>query len=111
MTSFWKPEVCGQTMLPDRSILIGQKLMGNAKIGTLKWDNFGWFWNNVRTTTQCVFLTGSSKENCNEYISDFSFSVMGSDDEERASQDKDYISSYSKNTHNGQKYFNYFLML
>ena len=24
--SFWKAEVCGQTVLPDRSILIGQKL-------------------------------------------------------------------------------------
>ena len=25
--SFWKPEACGQTVLPDRSILIGQKLV------------------------------------------------------------------------------------
>ena len=24
MASFWKPEACGQTVLPDRSVLIGQ---------------------------------------------------------------------------------------
>ena len=33
---FWRvfetPEVYGQTVLPDRSLLIGQKLMRNAKI-------------------------------------------------------------------------------
>ena len=35
---FWKPEACGQTVLPDRSFLIRQKLMGNAKIEELKCD-------------------------------------------------------------------------
>ena len=30
--SFWKPEACGQTVLPDRSLLIGQKMVKNAKI-------------------------------------------------------------------------------
>ena len=29
---FLKPEACGQTVLPDSSILIGQKLVENAKI-------------------------------------------------------------------------------
>ena len=29
---FEKPEACGQTVLPDRSLLIGQKLMENVKI-------------------------------------------------------------------------------
>ena len=29
---FWKLEACGQTELPDRSILIGQKSGENAKI-------------------------------------------------------------------------------
>ena len=29
---FEKPEACGQTVLPDRSVLIGQKLVENAKI-------------------------------------------------------------------------------
>ena len=32
LASFWKPEACGQTVLPDRSVLIGQKSVENAKI-------------------------------------------------------------------------------
>ena len=28
---FWKPEACGQTVLPDWSFLIGEKLVENAK--------------------------------------------------------------------------------
>ena len=32
MASFWKPEACGQSVLPDRSVLIGPKLVENAKI-------------------------------------------------------------------------------
>ena len=32
LANFWKPESSGQTVLPDRSILIGQKLVENAKI-------------------------------------------------------------------------------
>ena len=32
LASFWKPEACGQTVLPDKSVLIGQKLVENAKI-------------------------------------------------------------------------------
>ena len=35
---FWKREACGQTVLPDRSVLIGQKSMENAKIKKFKWD-------------------------------------------------------------------------
>ena len=31
-------EACGQTVLPDRSVLIGQKLGGNAKIQKFKCD-------------------------------------------------------------------------
>ena len=38
LTSFWKSEACGQTVLPDRSILSGQKLVENAKIQNLKCD-------------------------------------------------------------------------
>ena len=41
---FWKPEACGQTVLPDRSVLIGQKLAENAKI---QMRLFGWFSNTV----------------------------------------------------------------
>ena len=38
LTSFLKPEACGQTVLPDMSILIGQKLVENAKIQQFKCD-------------------------------------------------------------------------
>ena len=34
---FWKPEAYGQTVLPDRSILIGQNLYKNANIQKFKW--------------------------------------------------------------------------
>ena len=33
---FLRPEAGGQTVLPDRSILIGQKLVENAKIENIK---------------------------------------------------------------------------
>ena len=32
MASFWKTKSCGQTVLPDKSILTGQKLAENAII-------------------------------------------------------------------------------
>ena len=38
LASFCKSEACGQTVLPDRSILIGQKLVENAKIKKCKCD-------------------------------------------------------------------------
>ena len=40
LTSFWKPEACGQT---DRSILIVQKLVENAKMPKFKCDILGNF--------------------------------------------------------------------
>ena len=40
---FRKPEACGQTVLPDRSVLIGQKLVENAKIKKFKCDILGDF--------------------------------------------------------------------
>ena len=43
MASIWKPEACGQTELPDRSVLIGQKLVENAKIRKFKLDILGDF--------------------------------------------------------------------
>ena len=39
-----KPEACGQTVLPDRSVLIEQKLVENAK---LQMRHFESFLNNV----------------------------------------------------------------
>ena len=38
LTSFFKPEVCGQIVLPDRSPLKGQKLVENVKIEKFKCD-------------------------------------------------------------------------
>ena len=43
LASFWKPEACGQTELPDRSVLIGQKLVENAKIEKFRCDILGDF--------------------------------------------------------------------
>ena len=36
LSSFWKTEACSKTVLPDRSILIGQKLVKNAKFKNSK---------------------------------------------------------------------------
>ena len=47
LASFWKSEACGQTVLPDGSVLIGQKLVENAKIQKFKCDilsNFQTMW-------------------------------------------------------------------
>ena len=40
-------EACGQTVLPDRSILIRQKLVENAKKWKVQMRHFGWFSNTV----------------------------------------------------------------
>ena len=40
LASFWKSEVCCQTVLPDRSILIGQKSVENAKIEKFEMRHF-----------------------------------------------------------------------
>ena len=48
---FWKTDACGQTVLPDRSILIGQKLVENAQIQNLKCDILSNF------QTMCVLLS------------------------------------------------------
>ena len=38
LASFWKIEAYGQTVLPDRSVLIKQKLVENTKINKFKCD-------------------------------------------------------------------------
>ena len=43
LASFWKPEPCGQTVLPDRPFIIGQKWVENAKIPKFKCDILGDF--------------------------------------------------------------------
>ena len=37
LASFWNSEAYGQTVLPDKSLLIGKKLEENAKIEILKY--------------------------------------------------------------------------
>ena len=49
---FGKPEACGQIVLPDRSLLIGQKLLENAKNWKIQMRHFECFSNIVH----CVFL-------------------------------------------------------
>ena len=47
LASYWKPEACGQIVLPDMSVLIGQKMVENAKIQKFKCDilsNFQTLW-------------------------------------------------------------------
>ena len=43
LASFWKPEIFGQTVLPDMSLLIGQNLVENVKIEKYIWDILGIF--------------------------------------------------------------------
>ena len=45
---FWKTEACGQTVLPDRSTLLLQKLLQTAKIENLLMRHFWWFLNTVQ---------------------------------------------------------------
>ena len=40
---FIKPETCDQTMLPDKSLLIGQTLVGKAKIQKFRCDILSYF--------------------------------------------------------------------
>ena len=37
LASFWKPETCGQTVLPDGSLFLGQKLVKSAEISSETW--------------------------------------------------------------------------
>ena len=43
LASFWKHEAYGQTVLPDRSILLAQKWVENVKIEKFKCDILGDF--------------------------------------------------------------------
>ena len=38
LASLWKPEACGQTVLPESSVLIGKILVENANIKKFKCD-------------------------------------------------------------------------
>ena len=45
---FLKPEACGQTVLPDRSVLIGQKLAENSNAT---------FWGKFYTMCAATYVT------------------------------------------------------
>ena len=56
---FWKSEACGQTVLPNRSVLIGQNLVENAKIEKFKCDILGDFqtlWSFTAQSSTDAFL-------------------------------------------------------
>ena len=53
LASFWKSEVCGQTVLPDRSILIGLKLV---KMPKLKHSN-ATFWMIFKRCEKSVYIS------------------------------------------------------
>ena len=53
LASFWKPEALVQTVLPDMSILVEQKLVENAKI---EMQHFMWILNTVQCAG-CLFMT------------------------------------------------------
>ena len=43
LASFWKREAYSQTVLPDMSVVIRQKMVEKAKIQKFKWDILGDF--------------------------------------------------------------------
>ena len=47
LASFWKPEACGQTVLPDRSLLIEQKIVEKCQNWKIKMWHFEQYSNNV----------------------------------------------------------------
>ena len=50
LASFWKPEACGQTELPDRSVFNRSKIGGKCQNWKIQMRHFGWFSNIVLTT-------------------------------------------------------------
>ena len=58
--SFWKFEVCGQIVLPDRSLLIGQKMVKNWN------ETFGRFSNNV-VVGQVTFNPTKVNQKCQKW--------------------------------------------
>ena len=47
LASFWKPEACSQTVLPDRSLLKRQKIGEKYQNWNILIRHFGWFSNTV----------------------------------------------------------------
>ena len=53
---FKKPEACSQTVLPDRSLLIGQELLKNAIFEKIQNETFWGFSNNVALVKNCPLV-------------------------------------------------------
>ena len=68
LASFWKPEACGQTVLSDRSVLKGQKLVKNAKIQKFKWDILGDFQTMCKLPLDGVQLYSYLENSINQMI-------------------------------------------
>ena len=65
LASISKPEACGQIVLPDRSVLIGQKLVENSKTKKFKCDilsNFQTLWLHFRFVKTCSICSSKMKE-------------------------------------------------
>ena len=56
LASFWKSETCGQTVLPDTSILKGQKNDGKCQNSKTQMRHIGWFSNSVSCTRRRVAM-------------------------------------------------------
>ena len=68
-SEFWKPAVCGQTVLPDRSLLIGQKLGENAKISKNSNATFWVILNTVASAHQSLLEEiGNKSQYIEKYI-------------------------------------------
>ena len=68
MASFWKLVASCQTVLPDRPILIGWKLIKNGKIQKLNWDIFGDFqtmWLRILLPNAMIKVTTAQAKNSN----------------------------------------------
>ena len=65
LASFQKPEACGQTVLPDKSVLIGQKLVENAKIRKFKCATFWVVFRQLKNYCQTRRKEDKDVEVCN----------------------------------------------
>ena len=57
LASFWEPKACCHIVFPDRSVLIGQKLVGNAKIQKFKCEvlrNYQTMWEYLITVDHLI---------------------------------------------------------
>ena len=66
LASFSQTEATPQTVLPDRPVLIGQKLVENAKIENLKCDILGDFQNTVLEYLKTVHALSNVRQNQSE---------------------------------------------